>query len=295
MANIDVGARYAREPTTSGEAVRKEGKVRIGDGELYYREAGSGPPLLLIHGIACHAEVFDSVISPLAERWRVIAYDRRGCTRSTGKLYKPKGYFAHHADDASTLLRELDAAPAAVLGWSSGGIVALTLAVEHPDAVKSVVLYEPDLHLEAQRNLDVGAAVVKTLLLGALGLKRRAAKTCMRFALTDAKGRSGFDSLDERMRESVLANADALLAELKAGTGEELTAERLRSIRCPVTDIIGDATAPFYVASSDTLEKLMPQTRILRIPDGNHMTIHERPAEFVSLVIDALGGNGRPV
>src|SRR5205807_5926921 len=118
------------------------GEVEAGGEKLYYREAGSGPPLLLIHGTGGHADAFDKIVTPLAERYRVIAYDRRGHSRSAAMMHPSKDYFRHHADDAAALLRKLKAAPAAVLGWSGGGVVALTLAVRHPDVVSRLVLYE---------------------------------------------------------------------------------------------------------------------------------------------------------
>ena len=48
-----------------------------------------------------------------------------------------------HADDAAALLRELDAAPATVLGFSSGGVIALALAARHPDVVTEAIAWEP--------------------------------------------------------------------------------------------------------------------------------------------------------
>jgi pimeloyl-ACP methyl ester carboxylesterase len=264
--------------------------VRIGDADIYYREAGSGPPLLLIHGIASSADAFEPVMAPLASRWRVIAYDRRSCSRSIGKPYGVQGYFARHAADASALLDALRAAPATVMGWSSGGIVALTLAVEHPRVVSRLVLYEPDLHLKEQKNLGLGALLLKTLLLGAIGRKRAAAATFMRAALRQADGTTAFDSLDEARRETVLANADSLLAELKAGTGEELTADRLAAIRCPVTNIVGGRSAPFLIEASRRLEQSLPAMRVLRAPDGNHVLVLERPSEFVQLLNRAIEG-----
>jgi pimeloyl-ACP methyl ester carboxylesterase len=272
----------------TNNAVWRAATIRVGEGEIYFREAGSGPPLLLVHGIGSSADAFEPVMSPLAERWRVIAYDRRGCSRSPGEPYAAKGHFARHAADAATLLRALGAAPASVLGWSSGGIVALTLAVEHPEVVSRLVLYEPDLHLTEQRSMGLAALLAKTLLLGAIGCKRAAAAVFMRAALRQADGTSGFDSLDEAKRETVLTNADALLAELKAGTGEELTLERLRSIRCPVTDIVGGESARFLIEASNRLEKGMPQMRVVRVSDANHIMVLQRPGEFVRLLTEAL-------
>lgn len=51
-----------------------------------------------------------------------------------------------HADDAAALLEHLDAVPAHDLGWSAGGLVALSLAIGHPHAVRSLTLVEPSLH-----------------------------------------------------------------------------------------------------------------------------------------------------
>jgi pimeloyl-ACP methyl ester carboxylesterase len=274
----------------SNDSAWRGATIRVGDGDIYYREAGSGPPLLLIHGIASSADAFEPVMSPLADRWRVIAYDRRSCSQSSGKPYAVKGYFARHAADAAALLGALGAAPATVLGWSSGGIVALTLAVEHPGAVSRLVLYEPDLHLKEQKNLGLAALLLKTLLLGAIGRKRAAAAAFMRAALRQADGTSAFDSLDEAKRETVLANADSLLAELKAGTGEELTADRLAALRCPVTDIVGGRSAPFLIEASRRLERSLPAMRVLRVPDGNHVMVLERPSEFVQLLNRAIEG-----
>lgn len=72
---------------------------------------------------------------------RVISYDRRGFGRSPGP---PASRKADHVAAAAALLEELDAEPAAALGWSAGGVVALGLAVERPDLVSALILVESD-------------------------------------------------------------------------------------------------------------------------------------------------------
>src|SRR5688572_10182027 len=113
---------------------------------LHHVIAGSGPPVLLIHGTGGDAGQFAGVVSALASSHRAIAYDRRGHSKSAGEMHAKKGYYGRHADDAADLLRRLDAAPATVVGWSAGGIVALALALRHPAVVERLVLYEPPLH-----------------------------------------------------------------------------------------------------------------------------------------------------
>ncbi|MEU4423094.1 alpha/beta hydrolase [Actinoplanes sp. NPDC024001] len=110
---------------------------------LAYRTAGDGPSVLLIHGGAEDATMLTRQARAIAARGRrVIWYDRRGTGGSTRDDWPGSGA-DQHADDAAALLRELDAAPATVLGFSSGGIVALALAARHPGLVAEVIAWEP--------------------------------------------------------------------------------------------------------------------------------------------------------
>ena len=111
--------------------------------ELFFRTAGSGPPVLLIHGAAEDAGLLDAQAVAIAARgFRVLWYDRRGTGRSTRANWPGVGA-PGHADDAAALLREQDATGATVLGFSSGGVVALALAARHPEAARHVVAWEP--------------------------------------------------------------------------------------------------------------------------------------------------------
>ena len=103
---------------------------------------GAGPPALVIHGGAEDA----AMLAPLAERLaadghRVITYDRRG-TGGSGRDAWPGSGARQHADDAAALLRALHAEGAEVLGLSSGGVIALDLAVRHPTVVGRTFVWE---------------------------------------------------------------------------------------------------------------------------------------------------------
>jgi pimeloyl-ACP methyl ester carboxylesterase len=79
----------------------------------------------------------------LAARRRVIAYDRRGFTAAAPE---PAEDMKVNAADAESILRRARAAPAEIVGWSAGGLVALALAVEHPETCRSLLLIEPSVH-----------------------------------------------------------------------------------------------------------------------------------------------------
>jgi pimeloyl-ACP methyl ester carboxylesterase len=132
---------------------------RISDDiELCYETFGdpADPPLLLIMGLATQMVGWpDDFCADLAERgFHVVRFDNRDAGRSThvrarvpkvGQLLirrrvrKAAAYtLADMADDAAGLLRELDLAPAHVMGASMGGMIAQTLAARRPDCVRSL-------------------------------------------------------------------------------------------------------------------------------------------------------------
>ena len=111
--------------------------------KLRYHTTGDGPPILLIHGGAEDATMLTPQAEALAARgWQAIWYDRRGTGASTREDWPGSGA-DQHADDAAELLRELGAAPATILGFSSGGVVALALAARRPEVATEVIAWEP--------------------------------------------------------------------------------------------------------------------------------------------------------
>jgi pimeloyl-ACP methyl ester carboxylesterase len=251
---------------------------------LYRDVRGAGPAVLLVHGTGGDADAWRGAGELLARRRRVIAYDRHGFSRSRGAPYGKRGYHRAHADDAVRLLDELGVARAAVCGWSAGGLVGLNLALLHPSRVSSVVLYEPPF--QAARHLSVGPMLgyAKTMALRALGNKRAAAEAFFEVALGD-----DWDKLAAPARTRMLADADAVLHELDGGTGEDLSAERLGQLICPVTVMVGSQTSPFLKSAADRFSRLLPRATIIRVPGAAHAMPVLQPLAFADALDRALG------
>ena len=112
--------------------------LELPDLSLHYEDRGSGPPLLLVAGLASDSFSWLPVATPLAARFRTIMPDNRGVGR-TRPQDGPCSIDAI-ADDCAALLRHLGVERASVLGHSMGGFVAQRLAARHPGLVDRLVL-----------------------------------------------------------------------------------------------------------------------------------------------------------
>jgi pimeloyl-ACP methyl ester carboxylesterase len=119
--------------------------LKVPGATLYYETRGSGPVLLLIAGGGTDAGVFEDVAGFLAHNYTVVTYDPRGNSRSPLDGPPTDQQIEVHSDDARRLLETVTTGPAAVLGTSSGAIVALDLIGRHPAKVTKVVAHEPPL------------------------------------------------------------------------------------------------------------------------------------------------------
>lgn len=105
---------------------------------LYWKQQGSGPPVLLIMGLSFTHEMWFRVLPGLAGEYRTIVFDNRGVGRSD----VPRGPYAMRrmASDARAVLDAAGVESAHVIGASMGGMIAQELALRYPQRVRSLTL-----------------------------------------------------------------------------------------------------------------------------------------------------------
>ncbi len=261
----------------AGRTTTTTGVVEVEGARLYYKEAGHGHPIFLIAGGAADADCWMEAFERLAAQNRVIAYDRRGHSRSSGP---PSSDWSRHADDARTLVRQLNAVPVTVVGWSGGGLIALDLAIKTPELVRNLVLIEPPFH--AMKDFDPGFLLIfaKVILLRRLKGDQAAAETFKRFV----DGPS-WERLPESVRDAMLGNARALMADLDAGSGEYMSEHDVRGVKCPVLLLYGNDSPSVLRRPIMRLAKLLPMAEARQINGAGHLMHFDRPDEFVEAVL----------
>lgn len=119
-----------------------EGFIDVPGAKLFYKTRGTGPVLLTLQGGAGNADGSDALAGALADRYTVIAYDRRGLSRSPADDPAQPPGIRTHSDDASQLLTALTDEPAFVFGSSLGALIGLDLITAHPHQVRLLVAHE---------------------------------------------------------------------------------------------------------------------------------------------------------
>ncbi|PZG21269.1 hypothetical protein C1I95_07860 [Micromonospora craterilacus] len=247
---------------------------------LYFTERGSGPPLLLVHGLMVTGEMFEPVMAHFATRYRVIVPDLRGHGRS--RELPPPYAPARLAADLSQLLDQLAIDSTAVLGYSQGGAIAQQLVLDFPDRCDRLVLACTFAYNMATGREKVEGHLLP-LLLQALGMRRLAKLIVGRAA--SQLGRERADWL-----AAIIAGQDP---KLMISAWKETMAfdsrRRLAEITCPtlVVAAANDRAVPVHHARM--LHDGIAGSRMIVIENADHALIWMHSAEF-ERVTDAFLG-----
>jgi pimeloyl-ACP methyl ester carboxylesterase len=149
--------------------------IDIDGARLHYLDKGTGPPLLLIHGLAGQMLNFThSLLGPLARDFRVVILDRPG----SGYSLRPDDTLAPLPAQARVISRFCEALGLerpVVVGHSLGGAIALALALDHPDQVGGLALIAPVTHPPATipppfDGLAIGSPLLRRLIAWTLAV-----------------------------------------------------------------------------------------------------------------------------
>ncbi len=222
--------------------------------------------VILVHGSLAHGSTFSRVVRRLPDL-PVVSYDRRGYGMS--RESRPAGVLADHVAD---LLELVGDGPAAVIGHSYGGDVALGAALEAPAVVVAVGAYEPPLPWEQWWPSRTRGGVEEDPARYAEGFFRRMA------------GDPGaWDRLSERARATLRADGPALVAELTSLRSSPSPFE-VRDLAVPAVFARGNDSRWHHRRAAEELHRLVPDSELVDIPFAAHGAHLSHPAAFADFV-----------
>ncbi len=248
--------------------------------ELYHEVRGAGPVVLLVPPTPGDGGQFEALAAAL-DGYTVVTYDRRGTSRSP----RPEGWstttVAEQADDAAHLLQRVTSEPAVVYGTSNGAMVALELALRHPERVLTALVHEMPLLSVLADPEPVGRMLGE--LIGA-GMERGGPAGALDAFLRFAYGDRLIDQLDPALRARLDANAEMVFSiELPGFQAYRPDEGALRSLGVPVRVMVGeDQPIPLFAEAATWLTERVGGS-IVPSP-GAHGPHWSHPVELAALI-----------
>ena len=136
--------------------------IEIDGQSIHYTDAGSGPAIVLLHGLGGQVRNFPAeVIGPLSREFRVVAIDRPGSGHSS-RPFATSAQISTQVRTIAAIIRHVRLDRPLVVGHSLGGAMALALALDHPDVVGGLALIAPLTQPQEQVPEPFRALVVRS-------------------------------------------------------------------------------------------------------------------------------------
>ncbi|BAV42225.1 alpha/beta fold hydrolase [Mycobacterium ulcerans] len=269
-----------------------------------FRIAGSGPAILLIHGIGDNSTTWTGIHAKLAQRFTVIAPDLLGHGRSD----KPRADYsiAAYANGMRDLLSVLDIERVTIIGHSLGGGVAMQFAYQFPQLVDRLILVgaggvTKDVNVVFRlASLPMGAEALALLRLPMVLPTVQLAGKVLGMAL-------GSTALGQD-----LPNVLRILDDLPEPTASSAFTRTLRAVvdwrgqivtmldRCyltqaiPVQIIWGSRDAVVPVRHAEMAHAAMPGSKLEVFEGSGHFPFHDDPARFIDIVLRFIDSTQPP-
>lgn len=256
----------------------------IGPYEIFHVEKGSGPPIVLIHGLAGDHSAWAAPMESWSREHRVIAFDNRGAGRST--QVDEAISTEEMAADTLALMDELDVPRAHVIGRSMGGAIAQHMHLTAPDRVATLVL------MASFAKLDPIGARVLTNMREVLEWRGSWADHA-RHSVQNFVSPAFFNENPETVAEiEALIGGETRLPACYVRQNhaclEHDTLDRLAEITCPTLVMAGGRDPICSLTATGWMLDGFPNVESVIFEESSHFFLIEAPQRFMAAVGDWL-------
>ncbi|MGW8742201.1 alpha/beta fold hydrolase [Streptomyces sp. WAC 04229] len=233
----------------------------------WYESEGTGDPLVLLHGGFCTNDTWGAQRADLAAAYRVLLPERRAHGH-TPDVDGPLTY-QDMADDTVAFLETVVDAPAHLVGWSDGAVVALLVALARPDLVRRVVLIGANFR-------PAGECFVEPGMLDAM--------------TPDSPDMAFFREMYEAVSPDGADHWPVVALKVidMWRTQPALSERELGRVTAPTLVVTGDDDL-MTLEHTTALYRALPDARLAVLPGASHLVPLEKPALVNGLVLDHLG------
>ncbi|WP_288459422.1 alpha/beta hydrolase [uncultured Chryseobacterium sp.] len=224
--------------------------------KMYYETYGEGEPLLMLHGNGQSISAFMNQVDDFSKKYKVIIVDCRERGKSTYDKTKELT-FDIQVEDLKQFLDQQNIKKVKILGWSDGGILAILMALQHPDLVDKIACSGANIFPEG---------------------------------VTDEEFKDSKETLARLIKENKNGKNDVYIdlynLDLKY---PNLKYEDLKAIQCPSLIMAGDKDV-IKTEHTVKIAESIPKGQLAIIPNSTHSVVAEKPELFNSLVMDFFEG-----
>ena len=253
---------------------------------LHYWQKGSGPPILLLHGITDTGACWGRTADALAERFTVYALDQRGHGQSD---VPENGYaLADCVADAAALLRTVHAVPSMVMGHSYGAILTMMLAAQQPELVSKPVLVDPPMW-DGMLQMPAEGADERRLKFFDWLIQLQDKSHEELVAHCHAQSPNWTDEECEQWATSKHQVRPRVWQKDGTEFGSDWRAD-ISHIKCPTLFVRGEPACGGIVSDADLadVKSLLQNGQVVTVAQAGHSVQRDRNAEFMAVVLPFL-------
>ena len=248
-------------PTPSLPTPVSSGKAEVNGASIWYAVFGKGSPVVLLHGGLANSNYWGNQVPALAAKRQVIVIDSRGHGRST-RSSAPYGYELM-ASDVLGVMDQLGVKQAAIVGWSDGAIIGLSLALHHPDRVSRLFAFAANSDPSGVKDVDKSPVFQQFI----------------------ARGEKEYEALSATPKEykTFVEEISAMWAKQPNWTEDDLA-----KITVPTWIVDADHDEAIERTNTLLMAAAIPKAGLLLQPEVSHFSMLQDPAQFTADVLHFL-------